>query len=72
MKLDKIAVSLLFGETLTTRCDFPALSKATGIPVSTLRRYKAKPETIPLERVCVIARASGLNKEGALVLLSGE
>lgn len=72
MKLEEIARGLLFGETDTTKCDFPALSKATGIPISTLRRYRDYPETIPFGRVCVIAQARRLSKEGALVLISGE
>jgi hypothetical protein len=71
MTTNEIARGLLFGETDTTKCDFPALSKRTGIPESTLRRYKENPETIPFGRVVKIAQAMRINKEGALVLISG-
>ena len=44
-------------ETLGTKCNIPNLSKETGIPEATLRRYKREPETIPLGRLSVIAKA---------------
>lgn len=69
MRNEDTTRALLFGETEMTRCDFASLSRATGIPVSTLRRYKDHPELIPFGRVRVIAKAQALNEEEALTLL---
>jgi 3D (Asp-Asp-Asp) domain-containing protein len=46
------------------------MARHTGIPVDTLRRYKRMPETIPLERLILIAREMGVAAEdigGAIV-----
>jgi hypothetical protein len=62
---------VLFKETRGTRCDFVTLSEDTGIPASTLRRYRNYPELIPLERLFVIAKAMGLTPAEAGYLVTG-
>lgn len=48
---------ILFRQSSGSKCDFPTLSKRTGIPVHSLRRYCKNPENIPLDRVILIADA---------------
>lgn len=64
-------VKVLFREHRGTRCDFVAMARHTGIPVDTLRRYKRMPETIPLERLVLIAREMGVTAEELGGVLAG-
>ena len=63
--------AVLFRESGGTRCDFPYLAKRTGIPVESLRRYKRQPDTIPLNRLLVIANAMGINVDDAGYMITG-
>lgn len=64
-------VKVLFREHRGTRCDFVAMARHTGIPVDTLRRYKRMPETIPLERLILIAREMGVAAEDIGGVITG-
>ena len=64
-------VRVLFRECRGTRCDFASLARHTGIPADTLRRYKRMPETIPLERLVLIAREMGVTAEELGGVLAG-
>ena len=54
---------ILFREQRGTKCDFPTLSRITGIPVTTLKRYKRQPDMIPYGRLVVIAKAMRLTPQ---------
>lgn len=64
-------IKVLFRESRGTRCDFVSLARHTGIPADTLRRYKRMPETIPLERLVLIAREMGVTAEELGGVLAG-
>jgi hypothetical protein len=53
------------------KCDIPELSKRTGIPEATLRRYKREPDMIPLYRVLAIANGMGIRPEDAGYMITG-
>lgn len=63
---------VLFRESRGTRCDFAQLSKVTGIPASTLHRYKTNPESMPLGRVLVVADAMQLTAQESAYLITGK
>lgn len=63
--------AVLFRESRGSRCDFGMLSRRTGIPEATLRRYKREPEAIPLNRLLLIAKAMDIDKAEAGTLLIG-
>lgn len=48
MTRDEYTRRLIFGDR-ATKCNLAELSRETDIPVSTLRRWKAKPGSIPLD-----------------------
>ena len=58
-------------ESRGSKCDIPRLSKETGIPEATLRRYKREPEMIPLGRLLVIAKAMDSTPEEMGYVITG-
>lgn len=72
--LDKRARKILFRERHGLRYSLSAISKLTGIPVTTLRRYEEIPETIPLGRLITMAEAMEITPEecGELILGAGK
>ena len=68
---EKRIEEVLFRESRGTRCDIPTLSRMTGIPVTTLKRYKRQPEMIPYGRLIVIAKAMRLTPQESGYLITG-
>jgi hypothetical protein len=68
--LDKRTRKILFRERHGLRYSLSAISKLTGIPVTTLRRYEEIPETIPFGRLITMAEAMEITPEecGELIL----
>jgi DNA-binding Xre family transcriptional regulator len=62
---------VLFRERPGTKCDIPELSKRTGIPKTTLHRYKNEPDLIPLGRLFVICKGMGLTPEEIGHMITG-
>lgn len=67
-------IEVLFRESRGTsiKCDIPELSKRTGIPEASLRRYKREPDMIPLGRVLAIAGEMGIGAEDAGYMITGK
>lgn len=63
---------VLFRNCRGTRCDFTTLSRRTGIPQSTLYRYRDNPDMMPFGRVLVIAEAMQLTAEESAYLITGK
>lgn len=53
------------------KCDVPELSRMTGIPETSLRRYISNPGTITLDRLCLIIEAVGTKPEDAAYMMTG-
>ena len=68
---EKRVREVLFRETGGSKCDIPWLSRRTGIPEGSLRRYKKDPETIPFSRLVVIADGMGISVQDAGYLITG-
>ena len=68
---EKRVREVLFREIGGSRCDIPWLSRRTGIPEVTLRRYKKEPDIIPFSRLLVIADNMGISVQDAGYLLTG-
>ena len=62
---------ILFGESRGTKCDIPYLTRRTGIPEETLRRYRREPDTIPFCRLVAIADGMGISVADAGYLVTG-
>ena len=64
---------VLFGESRGTKCDIPYLTRRTGIPEETLRRYRREPDTIPIPfcRLVAIADGMGISVADAGYLVTG-
>ena len=63
--------AIIFGDKLTP-VNLSVLSHCTGIPVSTLAGYKARPDTIPLGRLARIVKARHLTEEEVYKLIRGK
>ena len=63
---------VLFRNCRGTKCDYANLSKRTGIPQSTLYRYRDNPDAMPFGRVLVIADAMQLTAQECAYLLTGK
>jgi hypothetical protein len=61
----------LFRLSRGSKCDFAQLSKMTGIPKTTLHRYKDEPDIIPLNRLLLIADAMEISVADAGYLVTG-
>ena len=66
------AMVAIFRECRGSKCDLGYLSRRTGIPETTLRRYKREPDMIPLNRLVLIADAMDMDGDEAWYLLKGE
>ena len=62
--------SVIFGDAARP-ADLTHLGKQTGIPLSTLYRYRKFPMTIPLDALLVICEAQGMQPETFGRLLEG-
>lgn len=62
---------VLFRECPGTKCDIPDLSKRTGIPEVTLRRYRREPDLIPLGRFFAMCKGMGLTPEEIGHMITG-
>lgn len=62
---------VLFRESPGTKCDIPDLSKRTGIPEATLRRYRREPDLIPLGRFFAMCKGMGLTPEEIGHMITG-
>lgn len=63
---------VLFRQYIGTKTDFAAIHRRTGIPVTTLRRYKAEPDIIPLGRLLEIATAINVEPADFQYMLTGK
>lgn len=70
MKSSAKTSAALFGAGATA-CNLSELARATGLPVSTLSRYKRQPEKMPLSALRMIARARGLQPEEIERIIKG-
>lgn len=59
---DAIASMVIFGQKAQA-ATLTAVSRATGLSVSTLSGYRKRPSKITLERFAVICKARGLSDE---------
>lgn len=68
VRKNKDPAAILFGEGVNT-VNVAELSRATGIPHSTLSRWKRMPGSIPLEGAVIIAKARKISQEewGSLI-----
>lgn len=62
---------VLFPQSHGIKCDFAEISKLTGIPKSTLYKYKERPDKMPYCRVLQIVTAMGLDSKACGYLLTG-
>ena len=62
---------VLFRERPGTKCNIPDLSKRTGIPEATLRRYRREPDLIPLGRFFAMCKGMGLTPEEIGHMITG-
>lgn len=62
---------ILFPASHGMKTDFPWLSKRTGIPERTLRRYKHQPELITVDRLLVIVKEMGITPEDTAYAITG-
>jgi hypothetical protein len=69
--LKERVLTTMLKESRGSKCDIPRLSKETGIPEPTLRRYKREPEIIPLGRLTVIAKVMGSTPEEIGYVITG-
>ena len=66
---EAIASEILFGSK-GTAANLSAVSKCTGISVSTLSRYRKQPSLITIDRLATIAEARGLAIEDVTRLVT--
>lgn len=73
-RLDTKVKRILFRERPGLKYSLTSIGKLTGIPVTTLRRYREFPETIPLDRLITMAEAMEITPEecGELILGAGQ
>ena len=69
-KRDKRISALIFGSGPSS-CTMAALSRYTGIPATTLKRYRTRPGTIPLDNLQRIVRARRILDAEQLKILKG-
>lgn len=71
-KADRERISgVLFPASRGQRTDIPWISRRTGIPECTLRRYRKMPEQMTLERFVLIVRELGLDAEQVGQIVTG-
>lgn len=70
MKTSARTSAAIFGAGANA-CSLSELSRATGIPVSTLSRYKRQPERIPLGALRAIVKARQLPAEDVQKVIKG-